>query len=60
MADVDVNFFCTNHPPGLAPSSTPTIFPSILAYLTINGLTVTSKLQQLLRDNYAGSDIFEH
>eukprot|EP00957_Ditylum_brightwellii_P074469 5658341-Ditylum_brightwellii.AAC.1 len=60
MADADVNSFCTNPPLGLASSSTPTIFSSIHAYLTINGLTVTSKMQQLLRDNYASSDIFEH
>eukprot|EP00957_Ditylum_brightwellii_P019795 1493417-Ditylum_brightwellii.AAC.1 len=60
MADADVNSFRTNPPPGLAPSSTPTIFPSTRAYLTINGLTVTSRMRQLLRNNYAGSEIFEH
>eukprot|EP00957_Ditylum_brightwellii_P079427 6040476-Ditylum_brightwellii.AAC.1 len=60
MADADVNSFCTNPPPELAPSSTPMIFPSTKAYLTINGLTVTSKMQQLLHDYYTGSDIYEH
>eukprot|EP00957_Ditylum_brightwellii_P058274 4418576-Ditylum_brightwellii.AAC.1 len=60
MADADVNSFHTNPLPGLVPSSTPTIFPSILTYLTINRLTVTSKMQQLLRNNYAVSDTFEH
>eukprot|EP00957_Ditylum_brightwellii_P143259 10914737-Ditylum_brightwellii.AAC.1 len=60
MADADVNSFCTNLPPNLASPSTPTIFPSFHAYITINGLTVTSKMQQLLRDFYTGSDIFKH
>eukprot|EP00957_Ditylum_brightwellii_P016943 1277415-Ditylum_brightwellii.AAC.1 len=60
MADADVNSFQTNPPPRLAPSTTPMIFPSLNAYLTINGLTVTSKLQQMLRHNYTGTDIFKH
>eukprot|EP00957_Ditylum_brightwellii_P047313 3594855-Ditylum_brightwellii.AAC.1 len=60
MADVDVNLFCTNLLLALAPFSTPTIFPSLHTYLTINGLTVTNKMQQLLRDYYTSSDIFEH
>eukprot|EP00957_Ditylum_brightwellii_P125102 9536703-Ditylum_brightwellii.AAC.1 len=60
MADADVNSFQTNSPPSLAPSTTPMIFPSLTAYLTVNRLTVTSEMQQLLRDKYTGTDIFEH
>eukprot|EP00957_Ditylum_brightwellii_P176708 13458903-Ditylum_brightwellii.AAC.1 len=60
MADADVNSFQINPPPRLAPSTTPTIFQSLNAYLTVNGLTVTGKLQQMIRDNYTGTDIFEH
>jgi hypothetical protein len=60
MADADVNSFRINPPHRLRPSTTPTIFPSLHAYLTVNGLTVTSKFQQILRDNYTGTDIFEH
>eukprot|EP00957_Ditylum_brightwellii_P004554 346489-Ditylum_brightwellii.AAC.1 len=60
MADVDVNSFCLDPPPRLTPSTTLMIFPSLHAYLTVNGLTVTSKLQQILCDNYTRTDIFEH
>eukprot|EP00957_Ditylum_brightwellii_P133826 10203765-Ditylum_brightwellii.AAC.1 len=60
MADADVNSFRTNPPPRLAPFTTPMIFPSLNAYLTVNGLTVSSKLQQMIRDNYTGTDIFKH
>eukprot|EP00957_Ditylum_brightwellii_P179175 13650545-Ditylum_brightwellii.AAC.1 len=38
----------------------PTVFPSLKAFLKINGCTVTGKMKQFLRDNYTGSDIFEH
>eukprot|EP00957_Ditylum_brightwellii_P132293 10087575-Ditylum_brightwellii.AAC.1 len=36
------------------------MLPSLKAFLKLNGCTVTGKMQQLLHDNYTGSDIFEH
>eukprot|EP00957_Ditylum_brightwellii_P183068 13944454-Ditylum_brightwellii.AAC.1 len=60
IADSDVNSFQINTLSGLQPFSTPAMFPSLNAFLKINGCTVTGKMQQFLRDSYTGSDIFEH
>eukprot|EP00957_Ditylum_brightwellii_P127974 9759606-Ditylum_brightwellii.AAC.1 len=60
MADSVANYFCFNTPPDLKPFSMPTMFPSLKAFLKINGCTVTGKMKQFLRDSYTGSDIFEH
>eukprot|EP00957_Ditylum_brightwellii_P155730 11856204-Ditylum_brightwellii.AAC.1 len=38
----------------------PTLFPSLKAFLLINGYTVTRKMKQLLHDSYTVSDIIEH
>eukprot|EP00957_Ditylum_brightwellii_P140079 10673679-Ditylum_brightwellii.AAC.1 len=60
MADVDANAFRVNTPTHLSPSTTPTIFPSLKAYTTVNGCTITGKLQQWLRNNYTTSDLYDH
>eukprot|EP00957_Ditylum_brightwellii_P057995 4397922-Ditylum_brightwellii.AAC.1 len=60
IADSDVNSFCLNHPLGLEPFSTPTIFSSLKAFLKIYSCTVTGKMKHFLRDSYTGLDIFEH
>eukprot|EP00957_Ditylum_brightwellii_P161620 12305769-Ditylum_brightwellii.AAC.1 len=36
------------------------MFPSLNAFLKINGCTVTGKMKQFLHNSYTGSDILEH
>eukprot|EP00957_Ditylum_brightwellii_P138535 10559740-Ditylum_brightwellii.AAC.1 len=60
MADADVNAFCVNSSTHLSPSTTPTVFPSLKAYITDNGCTIISKLQQWLHNNYTISDMYDY
>eukprot|EP00957_Ditylum_brightwellii_P085760 6524266-Ditylum_brightwellii.AAC.1 len=60
MTDADVNVFRVNPPPHLSLSTTLAIFPSLKAYITVNGCTVTGKLQQWLCKSYTSSNIYDH
>eukprot|EP00957_Ditylum_brightwellii_P180593 13756219-Ditylum_brightwellii.AAC.1 len=44
IADKDVNAFRENLLPSLEPSVSPTVFPSLQAYITINRCIITGKL----------------
>eukprot|EP00957_Ditylum_brightwellii_P160602 12226262-Ditylum_brightwellii.AAC.1 len=60
IANLDANSFCINTPFGIKPFSMPTMFPSLKAFLKINGCTVTGKMKQFFHSSYTGSDVFEH
>eukprot|EP00957_Ditylum_brightwellii_P146249 11135712-Ditylum_brightwellii.AAC.1 len=57
QADADVTTLHHSPPPELVPSSNPVIFLYACAYIQINGVYVTSQLQQWLRSNHTSSDI---
>eukprot|EP00957_Ditylum_brightwellii_P027750 2097265-Ditylum_brightwellii.AAC.1 len=60
MVDADMNVFCDNTPDHLEPSTTPTLFPYLAAFITVNGCVITSKIKQCLRNNYTNSDRINH
>eukprot|EP00957_Ditylum_brightwellii_P064960 4928035-Ditylum_brightwellii.AAC.1 len=60
MVDADANAFRASISLNLELSTMSTIFPSLKAYITINGCVITSKLQHWLKENYTTSDISTH
>eukprot|EP00957_Ditylum_brightwellii_P084054 6390376-Ditylum_brightwellii.AAC.1 len=59
-ADKDANAFRENLPPSLKSLLSPIVFPSLKAYITMNGCIITGKLHQWLWDKYSLLDIATH
>eukprot|EP00957_Ditylum_brightwellii_P059217 4494724-Ditylum_brightwellii.AAC.1 len=57
QADSDVTGFHLSPTIHLSPSSWPIIFPSVGAHIKIDGVYITSQLQQWIQDNYNSSNI---